>query len=81
MNNQTITLPTLTCLRCGYSWHPRSNKLPETCASLKCKSRYWNRPRRTKKENALTQMLSNDKNHSVKETNHNHRSKLTVRRR
>ena len=47
--SRTITLPILTCLRCGYTWHPRSNKLPDTCASLKCKSRYWAKPRRIKK--------------------------------
>jgi len=33
-----------TCLRCGYQWWPRSPGKPMACA--KCKSFYWNRPRR-----------------------------------
>ena len=33
------------CERCGYEWPPRGENLPAVCASLKCKSQYWNRPR------------------------------------
>lgn len=34
-----------TCLRCGYKWFPKSEKLPKTCPNPKCKSPYWNKPR------------------------------------
>lgn len=35
----------LTCLRCKHQWYPREPRLPATCASKKCKSPYWNKPR------------------------------------
>lgn len=38
-----IELPILSCLRCGYNWVPRINRLPEVCP--KCKSRIWNKKR------------------------------------
>ena len=41
-------LPTLTCTRCGHTWIPRSNKLPDVCPNPKCKSPYWNKPRKVK---------------------------------
>ena len=34
----------LTCTRCGYSWSPKGNNLPKTCANPKCKSPYWDQP-------------------------------------
>lgn len=33
----------LSCIRCGWSWFRRSDKLPKVCP--RCKSPYWNRPR------------------------------------
>lgn len=39
-------LPILECLRCGWTWHPRTDKLPAVCPNPKCKSPYWNKPRR-----------------------------------
>lgn len=33
------------CERCGHDWVPREQKEPQVCP--KCKSPYWNRPRRT----------------------------------
>ena len=53
-----LKLPTLTCLRCGYSWFPRSTQLPKVCPNRKCKSPYWNRKRRTLKQNAASQALT-----------------------
>jgi len=41
-----LHMPTLKCLRCGHKWHPRTDKLPAVCPNLKCKSPYWNKPRR-----------------------------------
>ena len=36
----------LNCLRCEYSWYPRTPKLPKVCP--KCKSPYWNKERKSK---------------------------------
>lgn len=35
------------CERCGHEWVPRNEPTPLVCP--KCKSPYWNRPRRAKK--------------------------------
>ena len=40
-------LPTLTCLRCGHEWHPKSNRRPVRCA--RCKSPYWDRERQVER--------------------------------
>jgi len=44
-----MELEELTCLRCGYKWHPRviggEVKIPATCPEKKCRSPYWNKPR------------------------------------
>jgi len=40
----------LNCLRCGHNWRPKSDKLPKVCPNPKCKSPYWNKPRKEKKE-------------------------------
>ena len=45
---RSMKLPTLTCKRCGYKWHPRTEGLPATCPNRKCKSPYWNRGGYTK---------------------------------
>ncbi len=39
-------IPTLECLRCGHTWYPRTNRLPKVCPNRKCKSPYWNKPRK-----------------------------------
>ncbi len=31
------------CTRCGYTWYPRTPKLPIKCA--RCGSPYWNKPK------------------------------------
>ena len=39
------------CERCGHEWIPADpNKEPLTCPNPKCRSPYWNRPRREPKE-------------------------------
>ncbi len=43
-----IPLPTLACLRCGHTWHPRNPEKPRCCA--KCKSPYWDVPSLTEKK-------------------------------
>ena len=45
---QPYRLPTLTCMRCGHSWHPKMNRRPIRCA--KCKSPYWERERELSKQ-------------------------------
>lgn len=40
-------LPTLTCLRCGRTWHPQRDGRPGVCPE--CKSYSWDKPRRTPK--------------------------------
>jgi len=43
----TYTLPTLTCLRCGASWTPRTPQPPVKCP--RCTSPYWSKPRKETK--------------------------------
>jgi rubrerythrin len=50
--SQPITLPTLTCLRCGHSWRPRRDERPGVCPE--CKHREWDKPRRVKPESPPT---------------------------
>ena len=37
-----MRLPTCTCKRCGFKWHPR---VPNPKACTACNSPYWNKPR------------------------------------
>ena len=40
----------IRCERCGYEWTPRdAARLPTVCASLTCKSPYWNKPRQKRR--------------------------------
>jgi hypothetical protein len=43
----TRTVTVFRCERCGYEWQPRvaGAPPPTVCASKRCKSPYWNRPR------------------------------------
>jgi len=41
-----ITLTGFKCERCGHEWVPRGEEEPAVCP--KCKSPYWNKPRRQK---------------------------------
>lgn len=45
----TVDIPVLVCLRCGHKWHPRKREMPTRCASVKCRSPYWRKPRKSKK--------------------------------
>jgi len=38
----------LKCLRCGYEWYKRTPKKPVMCPA--CKSRLWEKERKTPKE-------------------------------
>ena len=42
----TLNLPNLECNRCGHKWVPRKVTLPKNCPNPKCKSPYWNKPRK-----------------------------------
>lgn len=39
-----FNLPELKCERCGHTWNPRNNQLPEVCP--KCKNPNWNKPKK-----------------------------------
>ena len=41
-----VMIPGYLCERCGYRWAPKSPGLPEPKVCTKCKSPYWNQPRR-----------------------------------
>lgn len=41
-----MTIKPQHCLRCGHDWKPRSLDMPTICP--KCKSPYWNKPRKDK---------------------------------
>jgi len=45
-----IVLCEFECERCGHKWLPRSEERPRTCP--KCKSAWWDTPRKQKIENA-----------------------------
>ena len=45
--DQTVTLPTYTCQKCGHTWVPRQVILARCCP--KCNSPYWASPRQPKK--------------------------------
>ena len=44
-----ITVLEFQCERCGYQWHTSTDRIPGTCANPKCRSPYWDRPRRVPK--------------------------------
>ena len=52
---KSVEVKKLSCLRCGYSWHPRiiegKVKFPETCPNKDCRSPYWrSKPKRETKK-------------------------------
>jgi len=49
-----MRMPHYICQRCGYDWIPRTEVQPRTCP--KCKSPYWDRPRRTPKTELKAQV-------------------------
>ena len=59
MNSMTkVTIEQLKCNRCNHKWWPRisiegKTVIPKTCASVKCKSPYWNKPRVFKKREKI----------------------------
>lgn len=51
--SRDMKLVILKCLRCGWEW-PRvrgATKDPETCANPKCRSPYWQTPRKRQPKN------------------------------
>ena len=47
MNMVEITKPGYRCERCGHEWWPRvKTQAPRVCPNRKCKSPYWDRPRK-----------------------------------
>ena len=45
---EVITVPQYTCERCSHVWLPKrpDSVMPKTCANAKCRSPYWDTPRR-----------------------------------
>lgn len=43
-----VKLDGFVCERCGHTWLPREKEEPRVCP--RCKSPYWDRPRRAKKK-------------------------------
>jgi predicted Zn-ribbon and HTH transcriptional regulator len=46
-----ISVEGFKCERCGHEWRPRNKGEPAVCP--KCKSPYWNKPRRKNKKNRV----------------------------
>jgi hypothetical protein len=42
----------VTCLRCGWTWAPFTNRPPKRCANPACRSPYWNVPRQQRPPDA-----------------------------
>jgi len=55
-----ITLEGWQCLRCNHKWVPREENQPKVCP--KCKSPYWNTPRRSELELARESLKKRRKN-------------------
>lgn len=49
-----MVIEKVTCLRCGYEWYPHTEEKPRSCANQKCRSIYWDKPRRNNKKSNLT---------------------------
>lgn len=45
-----IKIQKLKCERCEWTWIPRKEELPKTCPNPDCRSPYWDRPRKNKKQ-------------------------------
>jgi predicted Zn-ribbon and HTH transcriptional regulator len=43
---ETKVIEQITCLRCGYAWFPTTPTKPKTCANPKCRSVYYDTPRK-----------------------------------
>jgi predicted Zn-ribbon and HTH transcriptional regulator len=44
MSKVKLTVVGWRCERCGHEWQPRTEAEPRVCP--KCKSAYWNQPRK-----------------------------------
>jgi ribosomal protein L37E len=44
-----MSIKKLTCLRCGWTWYPRSEEKSRSCPNPKCRSVYWDKPKRAVK--------------------------------
>jgi predicted Zn-ribbon and HTH transcriptional regulator len=54
-----ITLKGYLCERCGHTWVPKENIKPKVCP--KCKSPYWDTPRKISTEQIKQSSLIEDK--------------------
>jgi predicted Zn-ribbon and HTH transcriptional regulator len=55
-----LTVPGFRCDRCNHEWIPRDkSESPRVCP--KCKSPYWNRPRKAKKQQEMNEVEMDQK--------------------
>jgi ribosomal protein L37E len=47
---EKIVLEGWICKRCGHKWIPKKKDVPRSCPNPKCRSIYWDRPRKKKVE-------------------------------
>lgn len=52
MSKTEITVPEYICERCGHKWISRRVEEPTVCP--KCKSPYWNRPKKSRRSDTDT---------------------------
>jgi len=50
MAMRIITVAEFECERCGWKWMPRSEEKPRSCPNPKCRSIYWDKPRKNKQK-------------------------------
>lgn len=43
---KNVKMPHWKCERCGHTWVPRTEEVPRTCPHPKCRSIYWDIPRK-----------------------------------
>jgi DNA-directed RNA polymerase subunit RPC12/RpoP len=49
MSERQVSVTMYKCERCKHEWIPRNEEKPTICP--KCKSPYWDKPRKSKKKN------------------------------
>ncbi len=49
MGEEIVMLHRFTCERCGHNWLPKTENRPVCCG--KCKSPYWDKPRKNNSSN------------------------------
>jgi uncharacterized OB-fold protein len=56
---EEIQIPEFRCRRCGHKWFPNRRVMPRVCP--RCKSPYWNIPKKRKKQPTATKKARTNK--------------------